>query len=88
MQPGNGSEQLPEKDNTTGRQAGKDNKMKKMWKVTVNGWGWDMPMTYFAESREEAQRVSEKHPASDGVEYDGRFTDEHAADLPRWHPYC
>ena len=46
-----------------------------------------MPMTYFAESREEAQRVSEKHPASDGVEYAGRFTDEHAADLPRWHPY-
>ena len=41
--------------------------MKKMWKVTVNGWGWDMPMTYFAESREEAQRVSEKHPASDGI---------------------
>ena len=88
MQPGNGSEQLPGKENTTGRQAGKGNEMKKMWKVTVNGWGWDMPMTYFAESREEAQRVSEKHPASDGVEYAGRFTDENAADLPRWHPYC
>lgn len=43
--------------------------MKKMWKVTVNGWGLDMPMTYFAESREEAQRVSDMHPASDAADY-------------------
>lgn len=81
-----GKETNRKHDRPTGRKG--RNKMKKMWKVTVNGWGWDCPRTYFAESREEAQRVSEKHPASDGVEYAGRFTDEHAADLPRWHPYC
>lgn len=48
--------------------------MKKLWKVTVNQWGWDSPQTFYYESREEAEKDSAKYPASDGVEYAGQFT--------------
>lgn len=49
--------------------------MKKLWKVTVNQWGWDRPKTLYAESREDAEKTAEKYPASDPVEYAGVFND-------------
>lgn len=56
-------------------------KMKKLWKVAVNNWGWNSPRTFYAESREAAAEIGEKFPASDGAEYAGNFTDENAAQL-------
>ena len=51
----------------------KMNNMKKLWSVTVNGWGWLEPRTYYYESREEAERDAAKYPAHDPVKYAGRF---------------
>lgn len=52
--------------------------MKKLWKVRVNNWGWSSPRTKYFESREEAQKCADQHPAADKVEYAGRFTDYNA----------
>lgn len=53
----------------------------KLWKVTVNNWGWDNPRTYYFKAKDEAQEFSNKYPASDGVEYAGNFTDKNAKRL-------
>lgn len=55
--------------------------MKKLWCVTVNGWTWDRPRTFYAESREAAAEIAERFQAHDPVEYAGNFTDENAARL-------
>ena len=55
--------------------------MTNLWKVTVNNWGWDRPMTYHFRTRKEAQEASNRYPASDGVEYAGNFTDMNAKRL-------
>lgn len=55
--------------------------MKKLWRVTVNNWGWDQPRTIYAESRAEAEKIGSKYPASDRVEYAGNYTDENAERL-------
>lgn len=52
--------------------------MVKLWKVTVNSWGWDSPMTCYAESREEAEKIRSHFPAADPIQYAGRFTAENA----------
>lgn len=52
--------------------------MKKLWKVRVNNYGWDYPVTYYFESRKEAEDFAKKHPAYDDVRYAGRFTDDNA----------
>ena len=55
--------------------------MVKLWKVTVNNWGWDNPRTYYAVSREEAEKIRSKFPAADPVQYAGRWTEENAKNL-------
>lgn len=50
----------------------------KLWKVTVNQWGWDSPKTYYAKSREAAEKTGSKYPASDSVKYAGNYSDEKA----------
>lgn len=52
--------------------------MMKLWKARVNAWGWDHPCTIYAESREEAERLSSQYPAASSVEYAGRFRDLYA----------
>lgn len=61
--------------------AGKDLFMKKLWKVTVNEFGWRSPKTLYFETYEDAREAWAEHTAADDVEYAGRFTDEHAAFL-------
>lgn len=62
--------------------------MKKLWKVSVNNWGWDRPRTKYFESRDEAEKYADKFPASDNVEYAGRFTDANADILTgKYNPY-
>ena len=52
--------------------------MKKLWKVTVNNWGWDRPRTYFTESKKDAVTIYRKFPAADPVCYAGMYTDKNA----------
>ena len=61
--------------------------MTKLYRVTVINWGWDSPLTYYANSREEAQAISDRFPGSDGVKYAGRYTDDHAAEILDHHGY-
>lgn len=58
--------------------AGKDFVMKKLWKVTVNEFGWKSPKTLYFESYEAARKEWALHTAADDVKYAGCFTDEHA----------
>lgn len=55
--------------------------MKKLWKVTVNDWGWDHPVTLYALSRTEAEELANKYPASDPVQYAGNFSPAAASKL-------
>lgn len=52
--------------------------MTKLYKVTVNNFGWDRPATYFFRTKKEAEEFAEKYPASDKVKYAGRFKEENA----------
>lgn len=52
--------------------------MKKLWEVTVNQWGWGSPKTYYAASRDEAEVIAAKYPASDPVKYSGNYADNKA----------
>ena len=52
--------------------------MKKLYKVTVNNWGWDAARTLYFEDRDAAEAAHKAHPASDGVRYAGRFSDARA----------
>lgn len=61
--------------------AGKEINMKKLWKVTVNEFGWRIPDTLYFESYEDARKAWAGHTAADDVEYAGRFSDKHAAYL-------
>lgn len=60
---------------------GKEANMKKLWKVTVNEFGWRSPKTLYFESYENAREAWAEHTAADDVEYAGRFSDKHAAYL-------
>lgn len=60
---------------------GRNLKMKKLWKVTVNEFGWRSPKTLYFESYESAREAWAAHTAADDVEYAGRFSDKHAAYL-------
>lgn len=53
----------------------------KLWKVTVNNWGWSNARTYYFKGKAEAKKFSSKYPASDGVEYAGNFTEKNAKRL-------
>lgn len=55
--------------------------MKKLWKVTVNEFGWRSPETLYFESYEDACKARAEHTAADDVEYAGRFSGKHAAYL-------
>ena len=57
--------------------------MKKLYKVTVNNYGWDSTKTLYFETKEAAQAAYEKYPAADRVQYAGRFSDSLAAELTR-----
>ena len=59
----------------------KEINMKKLWKVTVNEFGWRSPETLYFESWEDARKAWAEHTAADDVEYAGRFFDKHAACL-------
>ena len=41
--------------------------MKKLYKVTVNNYGWDSARTLYFETKEEEQAAYEKYPAADRV---------------------
>ena len=41
--------------------------MKKLYKVTVNNYGWDSTRTLYFETKEEEQAAYEKYPAADRV---------------------
>ena len=53
----------------------------KLWKVTVNNWGWDAPKTLYFKNREDAAAAHDKYPAADNVEYAGMFSADHAEKL-------
>lgn len=55
--------------------------MKKLYKVTVNNYGWDSTKTLYFETKEAAQAAYEKYPAADRVQYAGRFSETRAAEL-------
>jgi hypothetical protein len=57
--------------------------MKKLYKVTVNNFGWDSTKTLYFETKEAAQAAYEKYPAADRVQYAGRFSATRAAELTR-----
>ena len=57
--------------------------MKKLYKVTVNNYGWDSTKTLYFETKEAAQAAYEKYPAADRVQYAGRFSETRAAELTR-----
>lgn len=50
----------------------------KLWKVTVNDWGWDSPRTFYCRSKEQAREIQKEYPASDDIEYAGMFTEDKA----------
>lgn len=50
----------------------------KLWKTTVNNWGWDAPKTLYFASREDAEKAYRRYPAADRVEYAGNYTQENA----------
>ena len=53
----------------------------KLWRVHVNNWSWDHPRALYAQSRAEAEAIADRYPASDTVEYAGRWTPTNAAIL-------
>jgi hypothetical protein len=53
--------------------------MIKLWKATVNNWGWDSSRTFFFKSHEVAQECVIQYPASDPVQYAGAFNPINAA---------
>lgn len=55
--------------------------MTKLWKTTVNSYGWNNTATLYATSREEAEEIYNSFPAADPVEYAGNFADEKAKEL-------
>lgn len=57
--------------------------MKKLYKVTVNNYGWDSTKTLYFETKEAAQAAYEKYPAADRVQCAGRFSEARAAELTR-----
>lgn len=57
--------------------------MKKLYKVTVNNYGWSSAKTLYFATKEEAQAAYEKYPAADQVQYAGNFSDSRAAELVR-----
>lgn len=50
----------------------------KLWKVTVNNWGWDRPKTLYFRDKIIASSVSVIFPASDHVVYAGNCREDEA----------
>lgn len=50
----------------------------KLWKVTVNNFGWNSAKTLYAESKEAAASLAAKYPAADRISYAGNFSDAKA----------
>ena len=57
--------------------------MTKLWKVTVNNWGWDEPGTFYFKSKEEANKFRQKFPAYNPIKYAGLYPDKKATLLLR-----
>lgn len=55
--------------------------MTKLYRVTVNNWGRSIPKTIYATSKETVKKIASRYPASDPVQYAGRYTDANAARL-------
>lgn len=55
--------------------------MVKLYKVTVNNWGRSVPKTIYATSKEAAEKIASRYPASDPIQYAGRYTDANAAKI-------
>lgn len=55
--------------------------MVKLYKVTINNWGRSVPKTIYATSKEAAGKIASRYPASDPVQYAGRYTDSNAAKI-------
>ena len=55
--------------------------LKKLYKVTVNNYGWDAPKILYFYTKEEAQAAHDKYPAADTVQYAGRFAAKRADEL-------
>lgn len=55
--------------------------MIKLYKVTVNNWGCSAPKTIYATSKEAAEQIASKYPASDPVQYAGRYAEENAVKI-------
>lgn len=58
--------------------------MTKLWKTTVNSYGWNNTATLYATSREEAEKIYNSFHAADPVEYAGNFADEKAKELLKY----
>lgn len=52
--------------------------MTKLYKVTVNNWGRSAPKTIYTTSKEAAEKIASQYPASDPVQYAGRYADDNA----------
>lgn len=50
----------------------------KLWKVTVNNWGWDRPRTLYFRDKETAAIFADRFPAADPVIYAGNYSDDAA----------
>ena len=51
----------------------------KLWKVTVNAWGWDQPRILYFRDKSVASIFAARFPASDPVVYAGKYTEAKAA---------
>lgn len=52
--------------------------MTKLYKITVSAWGRSAPKTIYATSKEAAEKIAARYPASDPVQYAERYTDSNA----------
>ena len=50
----------------------------KLWKVTVNSWGWDQPRTLYFLDKAVASIFADRFPASDPVVYAGNYSEDKA----------
>lgn len=55
--------------------------MIKLYKVTINNWGRSIPKIIYATSKEAAEQIASRYPASDPVQYAGCYTDANAKKL-------
>ncbi len=51
----------------------------KLWKVTVNAFGWDRAKTLYFTDKDAACKAADRFPASDPVVYAGNCSDAAAS---------